>query len=161
MPHATPSERVLARGDLVLLDFGARVDGYCSDMTRVFTSGRAADWQRELHVEVLAACRKGISALAAGTSCAEVDAAARGSLADAGLAERFGHSTGHGLGLEIHEAPRLHKLETRALAAGNVVTIEPGVDLPGRGGIRIEQVAVEETTGSRVLTRSSPELVEL
>ncbi|MGI9039211.1 MAG: M24 family metallopeptidase [Gemmatimonadota bacterium] len=161
LPHATPSDRPLARGEFVLLDFGARIDGYCSDMTRVFTAGRAADWQRDLHGEVLRACEKGIAALAAGRPCAEVDAAARGSLADAGLAEQFGHSTGHGLGLEIHEAPRLHRKESRTLSAGNVVTVEPGVYLPGRGGIRIEQVAVVEAAGSRVLTRSSPELVEL
>lgn len=161
LPHASPTERTLTRGELVLLDFGARVDGYCSDMTRVFTSGRAAEWQRDVHREVLVACSRGIAALGEGVSGAEVDAAARGSLADAGLADRFGHSTGHGLGLEVHEAPRLHRLETKPLEAGNVVTVEPGVYLPGRGGVRIEQVAVVDTAGSRVLTRSSPELVEL
>jgi Xaa-Pro aminopeptidase len=161
LPHATPSERALDRGDLVLLDFGARVDGYCSDMTRVFTCGRASDWQRDLHAAVLAACEAGCEAVSDTATGAEVDAAARDLLAEAGLAERFGHSTGHGVGLEVHEAPRLHWRETGRLRAGNVVTVEPGVYLPGQGGIRIEQVVVVETGGGRVLTRSSPELIEL
>lgn len=161
LPHATPSERSLAKGDLVLLDFGARVDGYCSDMTRVFTTGVAAAWQRDLHGEVRAAVDAAIAGMAAGVGCAAVDAAARGSLEAAGLADQFGHSTGHGLGLDVHEAPRLHRHETAVLAAGNVVTIEPGVYLPGQGGIRIEQVVVVEPDGGRVLTRSSPELIEL
>lgn len=161
LPHATPSERPLERGDLVLLDFGARVDGYCSDMTRVFACGRAAGWQRDLHRAVLTACEAAVAAVAPGASGAEVDAAARDSLAAVGLAERFGHSTGHGIGLEIHEAPRLHRKEEAGLDVGNVVTVEPGVYLPGQGGIRIEQAVVVEAGGGRVLTRSSPELIEL
>jgi Xaa-Pro aminopeptidase len=161
LPHATPTDRELVRGEIVLLDFGATMDGYCSDMTRVFTAGRAADWQRDLHGEVLAACEEGVRAAAPGVPCAEVDAAARDRLAEAGLAEKFGHSTGHGVGLEVHEAPRLHRDSTEALEAGNVVTIEPGVYLPGRGGIRIEQVVAVQPDGSRLLTRSSPELIEL
>lgn len=161
LPHATPSDRPLATGDLVLLDFGARVDGYCSDMTRVFSMGSASPWQRDLHGAVLAAVDAAIAATTAGAGCAAVDAAARGSLEAAGLAEEFGHSTGHGLGLDVHEAPRLHRHETAQLEAGNVVTIEPGVYLPGQGGIRIEQVVVVEPDGGRVLTRSSPELIEL
>ncbi|MFQ5528958.1 MAG: M24 family metallopeptidase, partial [Gemmatimonadota bacterium] len=161
LPHATPTDRPLVREELVLLDFGASIEGYCSDMTRVFTAGRAADWQRDLHHEVLAACAAGVRAARAGVRCAAVDEAARSRLADAGLADRFGHSTGHGLGLEVHEAPRLHREATETLAAGNVVTVEPGVYLPGRGGIRIEQVVAVQPDGSRVLTRSSPELIEL
>lgn len=161
LPHATPSGRSLADGDLVLLDFGARVDGYCSDMTRVFTMGAAATWQRDLHGAVRAAVDAAVAATGAGTACAAVDAAARGSLEAAGLAEEFGHSTGHGLGLDVHEAPRLHRHETAVLEAGNVVTIEPGVYLSGQGGIRIEQVVVVEPDCGRVLTRSSPELIEL
>jgi Xaa-Pro aminopeptidase len=161
LPHATPTERALSQGELVLLDFGATVDGYCSDMTRVFTAGRSADWQRDLHREVLAACVAGVGAAEAGVLCADVDGAARGSLERAGLADRFGHSTGHGVGLEVHEAPRLHKDAGEALMAGNVVTVEPGVYLPGRGGIRIEQVVAVQSDGSRLLTRSSPELIEL
>ena len=161
LPHATPSHRALETGDLVLLDFGARVDGYCSDMTRVFSMGPASTWQRDLHGTVRAAVDAAIAATTAGAGCAAVDAAARGSLEAAGFAEEFGHSTGHGLGLDVHEAPRLHRHETAVLEAGNVVTIEPGVYLPGQGGIRIEQVVVVELDGGRVLTRSSPELIEL
>lgn len=161
LPHATPSDRPLAPGDLVLLDFGARVDGYCSDMTRVFSMGVATAWQRDLHGAVRAAVEAAIAATKEGAECAAVDAAARGSLDAVGLAEAFGHSTGHGLGLDVHEAPRLHRHETAKLEVGNVVTIEPGVYLPGQGGIRIEQVVVVEPDGGRVLTRSSPELIEL
>jgi Xaa-Pro aminopeptidase len=161
LPHATPSDRALARGELVLLDFGARVDGYCSDMTRVFTAGPASAWQRDLHAAVLAACRAGVAAVSDRATGADVDGAARGVLASAGLAARFGHSTGHGVGLEVHEAPRLHRRETGRLEVGNVVTVEPGVYLPGQGGIRIEQVVVVESGGGHVLTRSSPELMEL
>lgn len=161
LPHSTPTERPLAAGDLVLLDFGASVDGYCSDMTRVFTAGRAADWQRDMHREVLAACEAGIRASGPGDLCSAVDAATRNQLAKTGLAERFGHSTGHGVGLEVHEAPRLHRDARDTLEVGNVVTIEPGVYLPGRGGIRIEQLVVVQPDGNRVLTRSSPDLIEL
>ncbi len=161
LPHATPTDKVLAAGELVLLDFGASVDGYCSDMTRVFTVGRAAGWQRDLHGEVLAACEAAIQAVRPGMACAAVDDAARNRLAEVGLAERFGHSTGHGVGLEVHEAPRLHKDAGETLVAGNVVTVEPGVYLPGQGGIRIEQIVAVQPDGHRVLTRSSPELIEL
>lgn len=161
LPHAAPTDRTLERGDLVLLDFGARIDGYCSDMTRAFTSGAAAQWQRDVHGEVRAACEAAIGTLRAGVEASTVDRAARDSLAAADLAEHFGHSTGHGLGLEIHEAPRLHRSETAELAAGNVVTVEPGVYLPGRGGVRLEQVAAVGETGARILTRSPLELVEL
>lgn len=161
LPHASPSDRRLGRGDLVLLDFGARIDGYCSDMTRVFVVGPAAGWQREVHRAVLRACESAIRTIAAGVPASEVDAAARDALAEAGLAEQFGHSSGHGLGLEVHEAPRLHREERASLEAGNVVTVEPGVYLPGQGGIRIEQAVAVEAGGGRVLTRSSPELIEL
>ncbi|MFW6085384.1 MAG: M24 family metallopeptidase, partial [Gemmatimonadota bacterium] len=146
---------------LLLLDFGARIDGYCSDMSRVFVLGRASRWQRTVHRAVLDACERAIEAIAAGTPASVVDAAARDSLEEQGLAERFGHSTGHGLGLQVHEAPRLHREESAALESGNVVTVEPGVYLPGQGGIRIEQVVAVEAGGGRVLTRSSPELIEL
>ena len=161
LPHATPTDRPLGSGELVLLDFGASIDGYCSDMTRVFTVGRAAEWQRDMHREVLAACEAGIQAAVPGASGRAVDAAARNRLEQAGLADRFGHSTGHGIGLQVHEAPRLHRDATETLATGNIVTVEPGVYLPGRGGIRIEQVVAVQPDGIRVLTRSSPELIEL
>lgn len=161
LPHASPSDRSLERGDLVLLDFGARIDGYCSDMTRVFVIGSASEWQRKLHRAVLEACDAAVNEIAAGVTASEVDAAARDALAADGLARYFGHSTGHGLGLEVHEAPRLHREESAALESGNVVTVEPGVYLPGQGGIRIEQAVAVESGRGRLLTRSSPELIEL
>ncbi len=161
LPHARPGERRLQEGDLVLLDFGARVDGYCSDLTRVRVLGPAQSWQQELHAAVREACERAIGEVSAGLPAARVDAAARDYLDGLGLGDRFGHSTGHGLGLEVHEAPRLHRSEDRPLEAGNVVTIEPGVYLPGRGGIRIEQDVVVAERGGRVLGRSSTELLQL
>jgi Xaa-Pro aminopeptidase len=161
LPHASPGARVVEKGDLLLFDFGARVDGYCSDLTRVVVPGRAESWQRDLHEAVNEACLKAIGRVAAGVPACEVDAAARDHLESLGLADRFGHSTGHGIGLEVHEAPRLHRREERPLAIGNVVTIEPGVYLPGRGGIRIEQDVVIEVDGSRTLGRSSTDLLEI
>ena len=160
-PHARPGNRALRVGDLVLLDFGARVDGYCSDLTRVMVVGPAESWQRDLHAAVEEACSRAIEATSAGIPAATVDAAARDYLAELGLADQFGHSTGHGLGLEVHESPRVHRLEDRPLAAGNVVTIEPGVYLPGRGGIRIEQDVVVEADGCRVLGAASTRLLEI
>lgn len=161
LPHARPGDRALRVGDLVLLDFGARVDGYCSDLTRVLVVGTAESWQRELHAAVDEACSRAIAAVSEGIPASTVDAAARDYLAELSLADRFGHSTGHGLGLEVHESPRVHRLEDRPLAAGNVVTIEPGVYLPGRGGIRIEQDVVVEAEGCRVLGEASTELLEI
>jgi Xaa-Pro aminopeptidase len=161
LPHAAPGARVLERGDLLLLDFGARVNGYCSDLTRVVVLGQAHPWQRDLHEVVNEACRRAILCAEAGVPACEVDAAARDYLGELGLADRFGHSTGHGIGLEVHESPRVHRREDRPLAAGNVVTIEPGVYLPGRGGIRIEQDVVIEVGGRRTLGRSSTNLIEI
>ncbi|MDX1389634.1 MAG: M24 family metallopeptidase, partial [Acidobacteriota bacterium] len=161
LPHARPSDRPLRRGDLVLFDFGATVDGYCSDMTRTFVLGPAAEWQRDAHQAVAVAQEAATAALAAGVQSRDVDAAARETLRAAGLADRFGHGTGHGIGLEVHEAPRIYARSDDVLQAGSVVTVEPGVYLPGRGGIRIEDDVVVEEGGARVLTRFSRELVEL
>jgi Xaa-Pro aminopeptidase len=161
LPHAAPGPREVREGDLLLLDFGARVDGYCSDLTRVLVLGRAQQWQHDLHRAVRDACQRAIDTAADGVPASEVDAAARDHLEELGLADRFGHSTGHGIGLEVHEAPRLHWRESGPLRAGNVVTIEPGVYLPGRGGIRVEQDVVIEAEGRRVLGNSSTELLEI
>ena len=161
LPHATPVSREVRSGELLLLDFGARLDGYCSDLTRVFVVGRSQQWQREVHAAVQEACLKGIESAGPGALASEVDDAVRHHLAELGLAEHFGHSTGHGIGLEVHEAPRLHWREASPLEAGNVVTIEPGVYLPGRGGIRIEQDVVIEAGGRRVLGASSTDLLEI
>lgn len=161
LPHARPGDERLKEGDLLLLDFGAASGGYCSDITRVFVLGRPVAWQREIHAAVRDACLLAVAEATAGARVREVDAAARGHLERLGLADRFRHSTGHGIGLEVHEAPRIHARSDDSLRAGNVVTIEPGVYLPGRGGIRIEQDVVVEVDGNRVLTTASTDLIEL
>jgi Xaa-Pro aminopeptidase len=161
LPHARPGGFLLEAGDLLLLDFGASSGGYVSDLTRVFVLGTSAPWQRELHAAVRGACERGVEAVRAGAVEHDVDAAARDHLGGLGFGDRFGHSTGHGIGLDVHEAPRIHARGDGALLSGNVVTIEPGVYLPGRGGIRIEQDVVVEADGCRVLTTASTDLIEL
>lgn len=161
LPHASPSDRPLREGDLVLVDFGARVGGYCSDMTRVFSLGPPAEWQRRLHGAVLEARSAALEAVGPGVEAAAVDAAARESLAQDGLAGHFGHSTGHGLGLEVHESPALSARSDDRLEAGHVVTIEPGAYLAGRGGVRMEDDVAIRSDGAEVLTGFSRNLREL
>ena len=165
VPHHRPTDAVLAAGDFVKIDFGALVGGYHSDMTRTFVLGKAADWQREIYQLVSSAQQAGRDALRAGASLAEVDAAARGVIADAGHGERFGHGLGHGVGLQIHEAPGISASAAGTLLAGSVVTVEPGVYLPDRGGVRIEDtlVVADETSGHapELLTRFPKELAIL
>jgi len=161
LPHAMPSDREIASGELLLLDFGATVDGYCSDLTRTFVVGRAQDWQREIHGHVLAAQSEAFGAIGPDAPAATVDRAARQALAACDLDGFFGHSTGHGLGLEVHEEPRLSSKSDDVLEPGNVVTVEPGVYLPGRGGVRIEDDVAVTRTGSRVLTSAPRDLIEL
>ena len=147
LPHASPSGRRLREGDLLLLDFGATVDGYCSDITRTVVLGTPSPLQREIHARVLEA--------------QEAALAARESLKAAELGDRFGHSVGHGIGLEVHEGPRLYRKSKDMLEAGNVVTVEPGVYLAGEGGVRVEEDVVVVEAGHRVLTSSSTALREL
>ena len=165
IPHHRPTDAVLAAGDFVKIDFGALVGGYHSDMTRTFVLGNAADWQREIYELVSAAQRAGRAALRAGAELAAVDAAARRVIADAGYGEHFGHSLGHGVGLQIHEAPGISASAAGTLLAGSVVTVEPGVYLPDRGGVRIEDtlVVADETSGHapELLTRFPKELAIL
>jgi Xaa-Pro aminopeptidase len=165
IPHHRPTDAVLAAGDFVKIDFGALVGGYHSDMTRTFVLGKAADWQREIYDLVRAAQRAGREALTAGASLADVDAAARAVIVDAGHGERFGHGLGHGVGLQIHEAPGINASAAGTLLAGSVVTVEPGVYLPDRGGVRIEDTLVvgDETSGHapELLTRFPKELAIL
>lgn len=152
LPHARPSGRRLREGDLLLLDFGAVIEGYRSDLTRTVVAGPPAPWQRSVHEAVLAAHDAAIEAVKAGAAAADVDAAARDLLTEAGYGERFGHSTGHGLGLEVHEGPAVSWRSDAILQTGNVVTIEPGVYLPGRGGVRLEDDVLVEDAGARRLT---------
>lgn len=161
LPHASPSERPLREGDLVLVDFGARTAGYCSDMTRVFCLGAAEEWQRSLHRSVLRAQRAALKAVEPGVDAAAVDAAAREALESDGLARHFGHSTGHGIGLEVHEGPTLSGRSDDRLQEGHVVTVEPGAYLEGRGGVRIEDDVAVRTDGAEVLTGFPRELREL
>ncbi|HKK09005.1 MAG TPA: M24 family metallopeptidase, partial [Gemmatimonadota bacterium] len=152
LPHARPSDRALAEGDLLLLDFGAVAGGYRSDITRTVVIGEPSSWQLEIHGAVLAARRAALEAAAPGVPAREVDGAARASLEAAGHGERFGHATGHGLGLEVHEAPGVSRRSDAILQEGHVVTIEPGVYLPGRGGVRVEDDVLLEAGGARLLT---------
>lgn len=161
LPHAEPGERRVVGGDLLLFDFGASRGGYCCDLTRTFVAGTAAPWQREVHEAVLEAQEAAIAAIEAGRGGAEVDRAARRCLEARGWAERFGHSTGHGIGLEVHEGPRLARRSEDVLEAGNVVTVEPGVYLSARGGVRVEDDVVVDDEGARSLTRFSRDLQEL
>lgn len=161
LPHARPTARPLRAGDLVLVDFGARIDGYCSDMTRVFTLGPASRWQRELHEAVRGAQEAALEAIRGGVRAAAVDSAAREELSRADLAEHFGHSTGHGLGLEVHEAPSLSDRSEASLREGAVVTVEPGVYLSGRGGVRVEDAVLVREDGPERLTGFSRNLREL
>ncbi|ODT99901.1 MAG: X-Pro dipeptidase [Pseudonocardia sp. SCN 72-86] len=161
IPHHSPTDAELRRGDLVKIDFGALVDGYHSDTTRTFVLGPAADWQRDLHDLVARALRAGCAALAPGTAVSAVDAAARDVIVAAGMGKRFVHGLGHGVGLEIHEAPWLSATSQDELAAGAVVTVEPGVYLEGRGGVRIEDTLVVTDAGADPLTFAPHGLVEL
>lgn len=161
LPHAEPGERRLQEGDLLLFDFGATSDGYCCDLTRTVVLGAALSWQREVHDAVREAQRAAIEVLRPGVTGREVDGEVRRLLEERGLGDRFGHSTGHGIGLEVHESPRLSRRSEEVLEAGHVVTVEPGVYLPGRGGVRIEDDVVVEEDGPRLLTGTSRHLLEI
>jgi Xaa-Pro aminopeptidase len=153
IPHHSPTGRPLRRGDLVTIDFGARYGGYHADMTRTFAIGEPAGWQRDVYDLVARAQRAGIEALSVGAEVGDVDAAARGLIVAAGHGEHFQHGLGHGVGLEIHEAPTLGYERTGKLNDRVPVTVEPGVYLPGKGGVRIEDVLVVTADGgARTLT---------
>jgi Xaa-Pro aminopeptidase len=160
-PHHGPSDRQLGRGDVVKIDFGCVVEGYHSDMTRTAAFGEPGPALRELHDLVRRAQLAGIDAVRAGVTGAEADEAARRVVGDAGHGERFGHSLGHGVGLEIHEGPGLRQGSEDVLPVGAVVTVEPGVYVPGLGGIRIEDMVVVEPEGCRPLPRTTRDLLVL
>jgi Xaa-Pro aminopeptidase/Xaa-Pro dipeptidase len=160
-PHHQPDDRPLRSGDLVKVDLGATVDGYCSDMTRTVVFGRASGRQRDLYELVRRAQAAGLAALRAGVTGAAVDRAARQVVVEAGLGDAFSHPAGHGVGLEVHEAPRVRPGADGRIATGTTVTVEPGVYLPGFGGVRIEDLAVVRPDGHELLTTTTKELLEL
>jgi len=158
MPHGHPSDAALHLGEALLLDFGCQVDGYRSDMTRTIFAGEPSDEARHMYEVVRSAQEAAYAALAMGTTGTAVDAAARAVIADAGLGEAFSHGLGHGIGLETHEEPRLLTWD-RPLEAGMVFTLEPGVYIPGRIGIRIEDDVLLTPDGPQRLTRSSRDII--
>ena len=166
IPHHRPTSRPLRTGDLLKLDFGAAVSGYHSDMTRTFVLGPPTDWQSEIYAVVAAAQLAGRRAAVVGTTGADVDAAARDLITAAGYGPQFSHGLGHGVGLQVHEAPSLARGQAGIISADMCVTVEPGVYLPGRGGVRIEDsgvVRAVEPSGSayEVLTLTPRDLVVL
>jgi Xaa-Pro aminopeptidase len=161
LPHARPTAKRLRKDELVVLDLGAILNKYCSDITRTVYVGKAPLKVRLWYQAVREAQAAAIETIAPGRTCGEVDAAARGVLAAHRLDQYFVHSTGHGLGLEVHEDPRLAKGQKTQLASGNVVTVEPGVYLAGVGGIRIEDDVVVHEDRTEILTRASRDFIEL
>ena len=161
LPHARASAATIRDGDFLLLDFGAEVGGYCADITRTVVVGKATDEQREVYGVVRGANEQAARDIRPGMSGRDADAIARGYIERRGYGALFGHGLGHGVGLEVHEAPRLARTADGALAEGAVVTIEPGVYRPGWGGVRIEDDVVLAATGPRILTRFTRELLEI
>lgn len=158
LPHHVPADRILTAGDLVVVDFGAMVDGYASDCTRTVALGTPADRLLEAYEVVLRAQHAGVATVRAGVGCAVLDAVSRDLITDAGFGEFFGHSLGHGVGLDVHEAPAVSSRSTSTLSDGDVITIEPGIYLPGLGGIRIEDTVAVTANGGRSLTTTSTAL---
>jgi Xaa-Pro aminopeptidase len=158
-PHAVPRDVEIPRDTLVVIDMGARVDGYCSDCTRTLATGSLDDSALEIYELVLSAQTESLAAARAGAACRDVDAVARAIIDAAGHEEHFGHGLGHGVGIEVHEAPRLGKTAEGELVAGNAVTIEPGVYVPGQVGVRIEDLVIVTDGEPEILTGFPKELV--
>ena len=161
MPHAVPSERKIQRGDFITMDFGCVYEGYCSDMTRTVAVGEISSEQRDIYNLVLKAQLAGIATAKAGATGAEVDGAARKVIADAGYGRYFGHGFGHSVGVEIHESPNANPANDQPLPAGAVISAEPGIYLPGRFGVRIEDVIVVEEGGNTDLALADKSLIIL
>jgi Xaa-Pro aminopeptidase len=167
LPHARPTERRLSEGDLVVLDFGGVYDSYCVDLTRTVVLGPASGRARDVHAAVLRAHDRAVAAVKPGQSRFAIDAAARDSLTEQGMGEAFGHGTGHGLGIEVHEDPRIVRRRPdvdgrdEAVSAGMVFTIEPGAYFPGWGGVRIEDDVLVTETGVELLTDVPTALLEI
>ncbi len=159
LPHGVPGDRELVPGDIVLIDMGSRLRGYCSDLTRTYVfSSIPGEWFEETYALTLKAQRAALGAIRPGVTGREVDAVAREIIREGGFGDRFGHGLGHGVGIEIHEEPRLNTRSDSVLKAGMVVTVEPGIYLPGQGGVRIEDLVLVTESGSEVITKTSKEL---
>jgi Xaa-Pro aminopeptidase len=161
LPHAEPRDVAIEPNTLVVVDMGCRVDGYCSDCTRTFATGELSDEMGSVYEVVLAAQEASLGAVRAGAECGAVDAVARDRISEAGHADHFGHGLGHGVGLEIHEAPRLAKNADGSLVTGNAVTVEPGVYIPGAFGVRIEDLVVVTDDGAEILSHFPKKLITL
>ncbi len=161
MPHGVPSDKKIEKGDFITMDFGAVYKGYHSDMTRTVAVGNVSNKQKFVYETVLNAQKTAISALREGLACSEADKAARDIIDAAGFKENFGHGTGHGVGIEIHEKPTLSPRSKETLAAGNVVTVEPGIYLPGEFGVRIEDMLLITPDGYKNFTSCNKELIIL
>lgn len=161
MPHGVPTEKAIEPGDFLTLDFGARKDGYCSDMTRTVAIGHVSDEQKKVYETVLKAQNKAFEVIKAGASCRMIDQTARGLIEEAGYKGCFGHALGHSLGLEIHEEPRFSPMTESFAVAGNVLSVEPGIYLEGKFGVRIEDVVVITETGYENLAQSPKQLMIL
>ncbi len=161
LPHARASHRVIESGDFVTVDLGARVGGYCSDMTRTVVVGQASERHREIYEVVRAANEAGLSAVRPGLQGSSIDRAARAVIEDAGFGEYFGHGLGHGVGMDVHELPSISPRGTKSVREGAVITIEPGVYVPGFGGVRIEDLVCVGADGAQLLSRSPKDLIEL
>lgn len=161
MPHGVPSDKKIEKGDFITMDFGAVVDGYHSDMTRTVAVGEISSKQAEVYETVLTAQKKSLESLRAGVSCRDADAAARDVIKNAGYGDYFGHGTGHGVGIEIHEEPRVSPKSTGVLQIGDIVTVEPGIYLPSEFGVRIEDMAFITENGCENLTKSPKNLIIL
>lgn len=161
LPHGEPTDKVIEEGDFVTIDMGGMVDGYCGDMTRTVAMGSATKEMREVYEVVLRAQRAGVEALGAGVSCRAVDKVCRDIIAEAGYGEFFIHGTGHGVGTEVHETPYLNTRTEETLVADMAVTVEPGIYLPGKFGVRIEDLLIVTDFGIINAVKSPKELIVL
>lgn len=161
LPHGTATDKIIEKGDFLTLDFGCVYEGYCSDMTRTIVIGKADDRQKEIYNIVLEANKAALNEIKPESCCSDIDKIARDIITLKGYGDKFGHGLGHGVGREIHEQPRLSTLSKSILKPGMVVTDEPGIYIPGYGGVRIEDLVLVTEDGYRVLSNSPKELIEL
>ncbi len=161
LPHGVPTEEKLTKNSFLTMDYGAKYAGYCSDMTRTVVLGKADEEMKRIYNTVLTAQAEAMKQIKAGMTCKDADKIARDVITDAGYGQYFGHSLGHSLGLEVHESPAVSPKSNDILAAGNIVTVEPGIYIPGKYGVRIENMVLVTENGCENLTNSDRELIEI